>query len=215
MAWVAVLRAFRMFCAEAFSATMMPDNSEIAIPTAVSHRQPNCFLTLFPLFILGSALTSLFVLNCRTRRWAAASTYQWSCHRPNRHFSACFRKFSKKRKIRHGQSAGSGNQNDRVGHAGPRPPFKGASLQALRLVGLLWKFSGEAGPFQVYLIIPKRRIGLEQRRRRGKSPGRVFIFWGEERSYRRPSAISIDPLITFSLSSRRATCDLLRANARD
>jgi hypothetical protein len=38
----------------------MPDSSEIAIATAVSHRQPNRFLTLFPLVILDSALAFLF-----------------------------------------------------------------------------------------------------------------------------------------------------------
>jgi hypothetical protein len=47
----------------------MPDSSEIAIATAVSHRQPNRFLTLFPLVILDSALTFLFILKCRTRGW--------------------------------------------------------------------------------------------------------------------------------------------------
>src|SRR5258707_3780056 len=79
-----------MLCAEAFSATMMPDSSEIAIATAVSHRQPNRFLTLFPLVILDSALTFLFHSQMPHTRVAASSPQQWPCHRPNHCFWACF-----------------------------------------------------------------------------------------------------------------------------
>jgi hypothetical protein len=57
----------------ALSATTIPDTNEMAIITAVSHRQPRCFLVLFPL-VMSSPRNWLLVFQAQHPQVPARSS---------------------------------------------------------------------------------------------------------------------------------------------
>jgi hypothetical protein len=80
-----------------------------------------------------------------------------------------------------------------------------------RFPGTFWRVQAIAS----LVRYPEKTDRLEQRRRRGKPTRPRFQFLEHVREYGRNSKGAIDPLVSFSLSSSCATCDLIRANARD
>jgi len=94
------------------------------------------------------------------------------------------------------------------------PQFGRTPLLIVPSVGFSWNFLESSG--YCFFSRVSRKDGLVgAAAAAGKIPLPRFHFWSMGVHIGAPPSASIDPLITFSLSSRRATCNLIRANARD